>query len=316
MIIRSVAKRLLSRRGLTNAAIPISVQDLVDSIPEPSDEDQAEFDKLYAQYQNDQEEHAQQKKQDPIVRRPGAIALKIGMIGMFDAFGQRHPVTLLKISSCNVLQVKTTPNNQGLVGLQIGTGEKKLKNCTKAFIGHCAKAGVAPKQHVIEFPVSPNAVLPVGTELTASHFVAGQLIDIQGTSNGKGFAGAMKRWGFKGQSATHGVSVAHRSLGSTGNCQDPGRVWKGKKMAGRMGNKLRTVQNMKIMRIDHDQNLLYIRGSVPGRRGNWVRLIDAVRVPTQVSTLPFPTLLEPAPVGSTFAPIGVQKDPFKYEATQ
>ncbi|SPQ98766.1 Large ribosomal subunit protein uL3c [Plasmodiophora brassicae] len=270
---------------------------------ETSPEYRAELEALVAQYDKEQSEKKVKQQKEPPMRRTGIIALKVGMMGMYDASGEKHPVTLLHVDNCHVLQVKSEPNSRGLVGIQIGAGHRKPKNCPKSMIGHAAKAGLEPHRKLVEFPVHPSATLPTGTQLNVTHFVAGQLIDIQGITNGKGFAGAMKRWGFKGQRATHGTSISHRSLGSTGNRQDPGRTWKGKKMAGHMGCKKRTQQCVKILRIDPERNLIYVRGSIPGRKGNWVTIRDAVRRPKQLAGLPIPTNApESLTAGETFAP--------------
>jgi len=227
------------------------------------------------------------------LRRCGALAMKVGMLPIWDEWGQRHACTVLQLDACEVVQVKTEETD-GYDGLQIGVGEAKEKNVNQPMAGHFAAAGVAPKRRLREFRVSAPALLPAGTPITARHFVPGQLVDLQGTTKGKGFQGAMKRHGFGGLGASHGVSKAHRSLGSTGQCQDPGRVFKGKKMPGRMGGKTKTVENMKILKIEPERNLLYIKGSVPGQNGGWIRVKDAERGPRFPSPPPFPTFLSSA----------------------
>lgn len=181
-------------------------------------------------------------------RRTGVLAMKVGMLPLWDSWGRRHAVTVLQVDSCEVVQVKSDKTD-GYNALQVGVGEAKLKRVKKSALGHFEKAGVQPKRKLSEFRVSPDMILPVGTQLQALHFVPGQLLDVCGISKGKGFAGAMKRWGFKGGAASHGNSLSHRVLGSTGNCQDPGKVFKNKKMAGRMGSDRVTVQNLKLMKV-------------------------------------------------------------------
>ncbi len=224
--------------------------------------------------------------------RSGMIAHKLGMTRVFDADGGHVPVTVLKVESCQVVAQRTRERD-GYDAVQLGVGAAKVKNVTQAMRGHYAKAKVEPKRKVAEFRVSPEAMLDVGAELAAAHFVAGQFVDIAGTSIGKGFAGAMKRYGFKGLRATHGVSVSHRSLGSTGQCQDPGRVFKGKKMAGHMGAERVTVQNLRVVSTDDERGLILIKGAVPGSKGGWVLVTDAVkkRLPDEA---PFPAGLRGA----------------------
>ena len=188
------------------------------------------------------------------------------------------------------MQVKTEAND-GYNALQVGSGERKLKRTTKSMRHHFFKSEVAPKKALKEFRVTPDAMLAVGAELTARHFVPGQFVDVQGVTTGKGFQGVMKRWGFKGQPATHGVSLKHRSGGSIGNCQDPGRVWKGRKMPGRMGGKVRTQQNCTLYKIDPVRNLLFLKGAVPGHKVNYVAVSDAVKKVLHPE-LPWPTFEE------------------------
>lgn len=221
-------------------------------------------------------------------RRTGCIALKVGMMGIWDKWGQRHAVTILHIDDCRVLQIKTEETN-GYTALQVGAGEAKVRRVNVPDMGRFKAAGVTPKREVSEFRVTPDAILPVGTEIRALHFVAGQLLDIQGVTKGKGFQGGMKRHHFSGLAATHGVSVSHRSIGATGQRQDPGRVFKGKKMPGRMGNATRTGQNLKLLRIDPVKNLLYVKGCVAGNAGTFCRVTDATKGPFWPSPPPFPT---------------------------
>ncbi|TNE30170.1 MAG: 50S ribosomal protein L3 [Alphaproteobacteria bacterium] len=221
--------------------------------------------------------------------RTGLIAQKIGMTRIFDDEGRHVPVTVLKVDGCQVVSVKTEEKD-GYVALQLGAGKKRLKNVTKPVRGHYAKAKVEPKAKLVEFRVSNDGLVDVGAELSAAHFVPGQYVDVSGVTIGKGFAGAMKRWNFGGLRATHGVSVSHRSHGSTGQCQDPGRVFKGKKMAGHMGARNRTAQNLKVIAVDEEQGLIFVTGAVPGSKQGWVTIQDAVKkaLPEDV---PFPAAL-------------------------
>jgi len=209
------------------------------------------------------------------------------MYNEWDDSGAFLPVTVLQVQDCHVLQIKTQ-EKEGYIAVQVGAGNVKLKRATKAIIMHCAKAGVEPKRKIHEFMVSPYALVNPGTELTAFHFVPGQFVDVTGTSKGKGFAGVMKRWGFKGKGASHGVSLTHRHAGSTGQHQDPGRVWKGKKMAGHMGARKRTTQNLYVHKVDSELNLIHVVGSVAGPRGGWVVIKDAIKKPDQFSNLSVP----------------------------
>jgi large subunit ribosomal protein L3 len=208
--------------------------------------------------------------------RTGILAQKLGMTRVFDAEGGHVPVSVLRIEECEVVAARRS-DRDGYAAVQLGVGRAKAKKVTKPMRGHFAKAKVMPKAKLAEFRVSEDALLEPGTPLTVGHFVIGQFVDVCGTSIGKGFAGAMKRWGFKGLRASHGVSVAHRSHGSTGNRQDPGRVFKGKKMAGHMGDRRVTVQNLEVVGIDHERGLLLIKGAVPGARGGYVRVTDAIK---------------------------------------
>lgn len=208
--------------------------------------------------------------------RSGLIAQKVGMTRVFDEAGLHVPVTVLRLDGCHVTDVRTVERD-GYVAVQLGAGKARVKNVSKPLRGHFAKARVEPRQKVVEFRVTEDALLQIGDELTADHFVPGQHVDVTGTSIGKGFAGAMKRHNFAGLRASHGVSVSHRSHGSTGQNQDPGRVFKGKKMAGHMGNERVTVQNLTIVSTDADQGLILVRGAVPGADGGWVLIRDALK---------------------------------------
>jgi len=187
-------------------------------------------------------------------------------------------VTVLSLDGCAVTGHRTAERD-GYVALQLGAGLRKPKNVTKPLRGHFAKAEVEPRQKVVEFRVSPENLIEVGAELTADHFVVGQKVDVTGTTIGKGFAGAMKRWNFGGMRATHGVSVSHRAHGSTGQRQDPGKTFKGKKMAGHLGQETVTTLGLTVWRIDADRGLIMVKGSVPGSEGSWVRVRDAVKAP-------------------------------------
>ena len=208
--------------------------------------------------------------------RTGLIAKKIGMTRLFGEDGAHIGVTVLQVEECDVVAVRTAEKD-GYVAVQLGVGRRKAKNVTEPMRGHFAKAKVEPKAKVGEFRVADDAALEVGTRIGVDHFVAGQFVDVQGTSIGKGFAGAMKRWNFRGLEATHGVSISHRSHGSTGNRQDPGRTFKNKKMAGHMGHGTRTVQNLEVFGIDGERGLIMVKGGVPGPNGSWVRVTDAVK---------------------------------------
>ena len=221
--------------------------------------------------------------------RVGLIARKEGMTRVFDEDGRHIPVTVLKIDACQVVSVKTEETD-GYTAVQVGAGKAKVKRGSKANRGHFAKAKVEPKKKLAEFRVTPGALLEVGSELSASHFVKGQHVDVTSTSKGKGFAGAMKRHNFGGMRATHGVSISHRAHGSTGQCQDPGKVFKGKKMAGHMGAERVTTQNLEIVAIDEEDNLVLVKGAVPGARSGWVLINDAVKK-KMPEDLPFPAAL-------------------------
>ena len=206
--------------------------------------------------------------------RTGLIAKKVGMTRVFGVDGSHTPVTVLQVSDCEVVAVRT-PEKDGYSAVQLGVGQAKAKNVSKAMRGHFAKAKVEPKRKLWEFRVTDDALLEVGSTLHVGHFVAGQHVDIAGTSHGKGFAGAMKRHGFGGLRASHGVSISHRAHGSTGQCQDPGKVFKGKKMAGQMGATSVTMQNLEVFGVDPEQGLILVRGGVPGAKGGFVRVTDA-----------------------------------------
>jgi large subunit ribosomal protein L3 len=208
--------------------------------------------------------------------RTGVIAKKLGMTRFFDEAGSHVPVTVLSLDGCQVTAHRTEEKD-GYVALQVGAGAKKAKNTSQAERGHFAKALVEPKREVCEFRVTPDNLIEVGAEITADHFVPGQKVDIQGSTIGKGFQGGIKRWNFGGLRATHGVSLSHRSLGSTGQRQDPGKTFKGKKMAGQLGNETVTTQNLSIVRIDVERGLIMVRGAVPGSQGSYVRISDAIK---------------------------------------
>ncbi|HEY0447264.1 MAG TPA: 50S ribosomal protein L3 [Allosphingosinicella sp.] len=209
--------------------------------------------------------------------RTGVIAKKMGMTRLFQDDGRHVPVTVLVLDNVQVVSRRES-GRDGYTAVQLGAGTAKAKNLSKPQRGHFGKSEVEPKARLAEFRVAEDALLDVGAELTADHFVAGQLVDIQGCTQGKGFQGGMKRWGFGGLRATHGVSVSHRSLGSTGQRQDPGRVFKNKKMAGHMGAKNRTQQNLEVVRTDAARGLIFVKGSVPGSKGGWLLVKDAVKV--------------------------------------
>jgi large subunit ribosomal protein L3 len=209
-------------------------------------------------------------------KRTGLIARKLGMTRLFAEDGRHLPVTVLQLDQCQVVAVRTK-DKDGYTAVQLGAGKVKVKNLTKPVRGHYAKAKVEPKKRLVEFRVSDDAVLQVGAELAATHFVNGQFVDVAGISVGKGFQGAMRRWNFAGLEASHGVSISHRSHGSTGGRQDPGRTFKNKKMAGHWGVDRVTTQNLKVVATDPDKGLIMISGSVPGPEGGWVEITDAVK---------------------------------------
>ena len=210
--------------------------------------------------------------------RSGVIAKKVGMTRLFMDDGKQIPVTVLQLDKLQVV-AKRTAETDGYSAVQLGAGTAKAKRTSQAMRGHFAAAKVEPKRKIAEFRVDPENLIDVGEEITANHYFEGQFVDVSGTSIGKGFAGAMKRWNFGGLRASHGVSISHRSHGSTGQCQDPGRVFKGKKMAGHMGAARVTTQNLQVVRTDADRGLIMVKGAVPGSKGGWVTIKDAVKKP-------------------------------------
>ncbi|WP_338502988.1 50S ribosomal protein L3 [Sphingomonas kaistensis] len=224
--------------------------------------------------------------------RTGVIAKKVGMTRLFQADGRHVPVTVLQLDGVQVVSRRENEKD-GYTAVQLGAGSAKAKNVNKPQRGAFGKAEVELKAKLVEFRVAEDALLDVGSEIAADHFVEGQMVDISGVTQGKGFAGAMKRWGFGGLRATHGVSVSHRSHGSTGNRQDPGRVFKNKKMAGHMGARNRTQQNLEIVRTDVERGLLFVKGSVPGHKGSWLTVKDAVKL-ARNENAPYPAGLRTA----------------------
>jgi len=222
--------------------------------------------------------------------RTGLIAQKVGMTRIFADDGSHVPVTVLKVDQCQVVDVRTQEKH-GYNAVQLGVGKAKVKNVSKAERGSFAKSKVEPKAKLAEFRVSKDGLLEVGAEISVAHFVPGQFVDVIGTTIGKGFAGSMKRWNFGGLRATHGVSVSHRSHGSTGNRQDPGRTFPGKKMAGHLGVERVTTQNLTIVSTDEAEGLILIKGAVPGHDGGYVLISDAVKRPAPKG-LPFPAALK------------------------
>jgi large subunit ribosomal protein L3 len=218
--------------------------------------------------------------------RTGVIAKKVGMTRLFQADGRHVPVTVLQLDELQVIG-RREQDRDGYTAVQLGAGTAKAKNVAKPQRAAFGKAEVEPKAKVAEFRVAEDALLDVGATISADHFVAGQFVDVVGLTQGKGFAGAMKRWGFKGLRATHGVSVSHRSHGSTGQRQDPGKVFKNKKMAGHMGARNRTQQNLEVVRTDPIRGLLFIKGSVPGHKGSWLAVHDAIKLPRNENA-PYP----------------------------
>lgn len=210
--------------------------------------------------------------------RSGVIAQKIGMTRVFNDNGDHVPVTVLRLDGCQVVAHRTTERD-GYVALQLGAGKAKAKNVSKAERNRFAVAKVEPRMRLAEFRVDEDKLIPVGAEITADHFVPGQFVDVTGTTTGKGFAGGMKRWNFGGLRATHGVSVSHRSIGSTGGRQDPGRTFKNKKMPGHLGVERVTTLNLKVVRTDADRGLILVEGAVPGTKGGWIMVRDAIKKP-------------------------------------
>ena len=224
--------------------------------------------------------------------RTGLIAKKLGMSRIFEMDGTHVPVTVLHVDGLEVVSIRTKEKD-GYSAVQLGCGNVKAKNLSKPLKGHFAKANVEPKQKLAEFRVSDDCMLSVGDKLSVEHFVAGQFVDVCGTSIGKGFAGVMKRHNFAGLEASHGVSISHRSHGSTGQRQDPGKVFKGKKMAGHLGDERVTVQNLKVVSVDASKGLIMVKGAVPGSENSWVYVTDAVKKSASVE-LPMPAGLKKA----------------------
>ena len=229
--------------------------------------------------------------------RSGVIAKKLGMTRVYTESGENVPVTVLQMDKCQVV-AQRTEDKDGYSAVQLGVGKAKAKNTTRAMRGHFAKSSVEPKCKLAEFRVSADNMIAVGAEITADHFVPGQFVDVTGTSIGKGFAGAMKRHHFGGMRASHGVSISHRAHGSTGQNQDPGKVFKGKKMAGHLGDDRVTTQNLQVVRTDPDQGLILVRGAVPGSKGGWILVRDAVK-----KSLP-----DDAPLPAAFRPLNGEAD--------
>ena len=232
--------------------------------------------------------------------RSGLIAQKLGMTRVYNDAGEQVPVTVLKVDNLQVVAQRTEEKN-GYTAVQLGAGLAKVKNTTKPMRGHFAAAKVEPKRKLAEFRVSAENMLDIGVEISAEHFVPGQKVDVTGTSIGKGFAGAMKRHNFGGLRASHGVSVSHRSHGSTGQCQDPGKVFKGKKMAGHMGATRVTTQNLEVVRTDADRGLVLIKGAVPGSKGAWITIKDSIKK-AMPEGVPFPAALKGAAAPAEEAP--------------
>ncbi len=247
--------------------------------------------------------------------RSGIIAKKLGMTRLFMEDGKQVPVTVLQLENLQVVAQRTA-DKDGYTAVQLGAGSARAKRTPQAMRGHFAVARVEPKRKIAEFRVSEENLIGVGEEITADHFLEGQKVDVAGTSIGKGFAGSMKRHNFRGLRASHGVSVSHRSHGSTGQCQEPGRVFKGKKMAGHMGAVRVTTQNLEVVRTDASRGLIMIKGAVPGSRGGWVTIRDAAKFPAP-DGLPLPAALRQQPVAeatdaqdavSEAAPAGIPDD--------
>jgi large subunit ribosomal protein L3 len=236
--------------------------------------------------------------------RSGVIAKKLGMTRLFLEDGKQVPVTVLQLDSLQVVAQRTA-DRDGYTAVQLGAGAAKAKRTTAGMRGHFAKANVEPKRKITEFRVSPENLIDVGAEITADHYLAGQFVDIAGTSIGKGFQGAMKRHNFGGLRASHGVSVSHRSHGSTGQCQDPGKVFKGKKMAGHMGAVRTTTQNLQVVRTDADRGLIMIKGAVPGSAGGWVTIKDAVKKAAPAG-LPLPAAIRSSAAAAPAAEVAVE----------
>jgi large subunit ribosomal protein L3 len=237
---------------------------------------------------------------EDLIMRTGVIAKKLGMTRLFQDDGRHVPVTVLALEG-NQVVARREMDRDGYVAVQLGAGSAKAKNVAKPQREHFAKAQVELKSQLAEFRVAEDALLDVGAEIAADHFIAGQLVDVTGHTQGKGFAGGMKRWGFGGLRATHGVSLSHRSLGSTGQRQDPGKVFKNKKMAGHMGDAQRTQQNLEVVRTDVERGLIFVKGSVPGSKGTWLLVKDAVKV-ARPADAPYPASLKAANSNNDAAP--------------
>ncbi|EES00497.1 hypothetical protein BDA96_03G118100 [Sorghum bicolor] len=248
----------------------------------------------------------------PTSRRTGVIGVKCGMSAMWDKWGAKVPITVLWVDDNVVTQVKTA-EKEGFFALQLGAGQKKEKHLTKPEVGHFRAQGVPLKRKLREFPVTEDALLPVGTTITVRHFLPGQFVDVTGITKGKGFAGVMKKHGFSGGPASHGASLSHRSGGSTGQRDAPGRVFKNRKMPGRMGGVQRTVKNVWVYQIDPARNLLYLKGQVPGPQGSFVFVKDSIYKKPDTALLPFPTYFtqegEPEDLEPLIADLG-DVDPF------
>ena len=235
--------------------------------------------------------------------RSGVIAKKLGMTRLFMEDGRQIPVTVLQLDGLQVVAQRTT-DKDGYTAIQLGAGSAKAKRVSAPMRGHFAAAKVEPKRKLAEFRVDPENLVAVGEEITADHYFEGQFVDVSGTSTGKGFAGAMKRHNFAGLRASHGVSISHRSHGSTGQCQDPGRVFKGKKMAGHLGSVRVTTQNLQVVRTDADRGLIMVKGAVPGTKGGWVTIKDAVKKPfPENAVLPAALKSAAAAAPATEAPV-------------
>jgi len=232
-----------------------------------------------------------------LIMRTGVIAKKVGMTRLFQDDGRHVPVTVLALEGNQVI-ARREMDRDGYVAVQLGAGTAKAKNVAKPQREQFAKAEVELKAQVVEFRVAEDALLDIGAEIAADHFIPGQMVDVTGHTQGKGFQGAMKRWGFGGMRATHGVSISHRAHGSTGNRQDPGRVFKNKKMAGHMGDRQRTQQNLEIVRTDVERGLLFVKGSVPGSKGTWLLVKDAVKV-NRPADAPYPASIKSAANSNT-----------------
>ena len=239
--------------------------------------------------------------------RSGLIARKVGMTRLFAGDGSHVPITVLEVDGCQVVAARTVEKD-GYVAVQLGAGSAKVKNTTRAERGHFARAKVEPRRKVAEFRVSADCLLEPGIELSVAHFVSGQLVDVVGTSIGKGFAGAMKRHNFGGLEASHGVSISHRSHGSTGQRQDPGRVFKNKRMAGHMGCRRVTVLNLEVVRIDEPRGLILLKGAVPGAAGGWVFVRDAVKS-RQPEGVPMPAGVKKSAVANETGTIAGEESP-------